>query len=66
MTKSSLWNVGGRYKHRAFILEHGLCVKDTLFPEKILGAETQPKSAEQLSLKAELIFLILMRMLSTA
>lgn len=31
------------------ILEHGLCVKDTLFPEKILGAENQPNSVELIS-----------------
>lgn len=43
-------------------LEHGLCVKDTLFPEKILGAEKQPNSAEHISAGDRLIFLVLMRM----
>lgn len=37
ITESSLWNVGGSYKHRALMLEHGLCVKGTLFKKKNPG-----------------------------
>lgn len=37
ITESSLWNVGGSYKHRALMLEHGLCVKATLFKKKNPG-----------------------------
>lgn len=37
ITESSLWTVSGSYKHRALILEHGLCVKATLFKKKNPG-----------------------------
>lgn len=59
ITESSLWTVSGSYKHRALILEHGLCVKATLFKKKPWDGKNSLIVLSRSELGAELIFLIL-------